>query len=155
MKRTIVGLMTILWASTALAASPFDGEWAGESVTKYGTCPHSYDVAVRIRDGFVSGTMESNYERITIASAIDPGGRFVQGFGYNGRTVLKTTSSRMRLDDGYVHWRGHEIRKRRRSGGDHCYGVISLYRVSPPPPQTSRLPPRYAPAPAYPPPRSY
>lgn len=109
------------------AATPFDGVWVGRSVTEYGRCPHVYNVTLRILDGEVTGRMVTGYERITVASRVDARGRMAHIFGYNGRTVLKTTGGRLDVQEGRIGWYGHESYLTPKV--DLCYGVITLKRV--------------------------
>ena len=121
--------LCVLGPSTADAATPFDGVWTGRSVTEYGRCPYVYDVTLSIRDGVVTGHMVTGSERITIASTVDDQGRMARVFGYNGRTVLKTTGGRLGVREGRINWMGHAPYVTR-NGGGLCHGVITLNNVT-------------------------
>ncbi len=121
-------ILCVLGPFTADAATPFDGVWTGRSVTEYGRCPYVYDVTLSIRDGVVTGHMVTGYERITIATTVDDLGRMARVFGYNGRTVLKTTGGRLGVREGRIDWMGHELSFTRNA--DLCYGVITLNKVT-------------------------
>ena len=118
----------VLGSLTAHAASPFDGEWTGRSVTEYGRCPYVYDVTMSIRNGVVTGHMVTGYERITIATTVDDRGRMARVFGYNGRTVLKTTGGRLGVREGRIDWMGHALYVTRNGG--LCHGVITLNKAT-------------------------
>ncbi len=120
----------VLGSLTAHAASPFDGVWTGRSVTEFGRCPYVYEVTMSIRDGVVTGHMVTGYERITIATTVDDQGRTARVFGYNGRTVLKTTGGRLGVREGRIDWMGHALYVTRNGG--LCHGVITLERQAPP-----------------------
>lgn len=130
MKSVVRGLapaVLCLPAALAGAAGPFDGTWAGYSVTEFGWCPHLYEVTLGIRDGAVSGEMVSNTDRITVASTVDKRGRLARVLGYNGRTVLKTLRGRLDAAKGRIAWMGHAQSRR---SGEICYGAITLEKVS-------------------------
>ena len=124
-----LAILCILGPFTADAATPFDGVWTGRSVTEYGRCPYVYDVTLSIRDGVVTGHMVTGSERITIATTVDDQGRMARVFGYNGRTVLKTTGGRLGVREGRIDWMGHALYVPR-NGSGLCYGVITLNKVT-------------------------
>ncbi len=118
----------VLGPFTADAGTNFDGVWTGRSVTEYGRCPYVYDVTLSIRDGVITGHMVTGSERITIATTLDDHGRTARVFGYNGRTVLKTTGGRLGIREGRIDWMGHELYVNRDAG--LCHGVITLNKVT-------------------------
>jgi hypothetical protein len=111
------------------AAGPFDGVWAGRSINESGNCPFAYDVRFTVRDGRVSGEMVSGAERITLATTVDQRGRVGRIVGYNGRTILRTSSGRLGDRRGRIDWWGHGATSRRGRGGI-CYGYIEVEKVS-------------------------
>ncbi len=73
--------------------------------------------------------MISNFERLTVSSGLDPGGRVERIFAHKGRTTLKTGGgSTPGADRATIHWLGHSLNANKRRGRDTCHGVITLER---------------------------
>ncbi len=124
---TLAGLVP----APALAETPFDGTWRGQSTAEQGRCPKHYDVFVTITDGRIQGRMVSRYERLTVGSRVDPGGRVDPVFAYNGRTILKIMSGRLGNSRGRLSWMGHGLEEDKLRGSV-CHGSITLQRTSAP-----------------------
>ena len=134
MRASISGIVLAgLWAlapAAAIAAGPFDGVWEGRSVTIHGRCPHRYQARLTIRDGVVRGELVANYERMTVASRVDPSGRMAAIFAHNGRAIMKTTGGRLGAGEGRVEWMSQEPDYFEVADVGTCHGVVTLRRVS-------------------------
>ncbi len=141
MQRTLafgLVLLTVMSASPALSASPYDGVWRGLSTTTHGRCPYRYEVEITIRDGQVRGRMHANFEDMSVHTRVDEAGRMGPVFAANGRTLLKTRGGRLGDAAGKIFWYSQEPDFHEIADVGTCEGVISLDRTSDVPQQSHR-----------------
>ncbi len=134
MKASISGMVLVALVALSprpvLAAGPFDGLWQGDSVAVWGRCAQHYRVALRSRDGAVSGEMVANGERMTVATTVAADGRMGHVFAYNGRTLVKVAGGRLGAAEGRIRWTSQEPDYFEVEDVGDCAGVVTLRRVS-------------------------